>query len=611
LAPFVSVRIFSTKNQLVFVNRIAIQFRNLFVLRSACAVVFLAVFLASFASPAFAQMLARPPIYDKAEQLEEPAQIAISKEQNLIREIIEPELLLRVEPLQSKIIRTNFPIVRTAISDPRVVDVQAFGSNELEIIGKQVGEATLTFWFEEPGKGVTVLRYFVQVIRSQQEHRRREARYREIQSRINELFPNSQVFLFPIEDKLIVRGQARDSKEAAEILQLLGEQFGGRGRGRGNGGFGGGNGGFGQSNRSGNVLGDYNFVNTVDSQQTTGNNFPGSGAGPNGSDSDRRRLGLDVSATDIINQLKVTGEQQVMLKVRVAELVRNSDRGAGADLSVMLDRFQLSHLLSGGGNVTAILEDPDVSFFLRAIGTHGYGKILAEPTLVTLNGRSASFLAGGEFAVPTTVGIGGVGAASTQFRGFGTELQFTPTILDKDLVRLQVAPSFSTLNSDATVGGIPGLSRRSIQTTVELREGQWLAIAGLIQDEQGGQRTRLPFVGDLPILGGFFGTQSTARSETELVVLVSPELIHPLEPEQVPLILPGMEVTDPTDDDFFLRHQTEGYRGHDHRSTHAPERQAHIAGYKSDAFHNQINHRLKRQMKVQEAYIVGESGFSR
>ena len=555
--------------------------------------------LMSPASPAFAQLLARPPIYDKAEQLEEPSQIAITKEQSLIREIIEPELLLRVEPLQSKIIRTNYPIVRTAISDPRVVDVQAFGANELEIIGKQVGEATLTFWFEEPGKGMRVLRYFVQVTQSQREQRRREARYREIQSRINELFPNSQVFLFPIEDKLIVRGQARDAKEAQGILQLLGEQFGG-----------GGNRGFGPGNQNGNVLGSNSFANTVDSQRAGDGDFAGSGARVNASDSERRRLGLDVDATDIINQLKVTGEQQVMLKVRVAELIRNSDRGAGADFDAVFDGFQISHLLSGSGNLTAILEDPDVTFFLRAIGTHGYGKILAEPTLVTLNGRSASFLAGGEFAVPTTVGIGGVGAASTAFRGFGTELQFTPTILDKDLVRLQVAPSFSTLNSDATVGGIPGLSRRSIETTVELREGQWLAIAGLIQDEQGGQRTRLPFVGDLPILGGFFGTQSTARSETELVVLVSPELIHPLEPEQVPLILPGMEVTDPTDDDFFLRHQTEGYRGHDHRSTHAPERQAHLAGFKSDAFQNQVNRRLKRRIKVQEAYIVGESGFS-
>ena len=101
-----------------------------------------------------------------------------------------------------------------------------------------------------------------------------------------------------------------------------------------------------------------------------------------------------------------------MLKVRVAELVRNSDRGEGVGFNAVFDNFQLSQLISSGGNVTAILEDPDVNFFLKAIASHGYGKILAEPTLVAINGKTASFLAGGEFAVPTTVGIGGVGAAA-------------------------------------------------------------------------------------------------------------------------------------------------------------------------------------------------------
>ena len=128
--------------------------------------------------------------------------------------------------------------------------------------------------------------------------------------------------------------------------------------------------------------------------------------------------------------------------------------------------------------------------------------------------------------------------------------------MDKDLVRLEVSPSFSSLNSDATVGGIPGLNRRSVDTTVDLREGQWLAIAGLIQDEQGGQRTRVPYLGDLPFLGGFFSTQNTSRFETELIVLVSPQLVHPLEEGQLPPLLPGMEVTEPTDDDFFIRNTT-------------------------------------------------------
>jgi len=251
-----------------------------------------------------------------------------------------------------------------------------------------------------------------------------------------------------------------------------------------------------------------------------------------------------------------------------------------------------------------------VQFFLTAVGTHGYGKILAEPTLITISGKSARFQAGGEFAVPTTVGVGGVGGISTTFRGFGTELEFTPTVVDKDLIRLDVSPSFSTLNNDATVAGIPGLNRRSVDTTVDLREGQWLAVAGLIQDEQGGQKTRTPYLGDIPFLGGLFSTRDTSRFETELIVLVSPELIHPLEREQVPLLLPGMEVTDPTDDDFFLRRQTEGYRGFDHRSTLWTEIQSHNRGVVESQFLDQVTSGARRKMQVQNSYISGPCGLS-
>ncbi|MFT5527296.1 MAG: pilus assembly protein CpaC, partial [Pirellulaceae bacterium] len=199
--------------------------------------------------------------------------------------------------------------------------------------------------------------------------------------------------------------------------------------------------------------------------------------------------------------------------------------------------------------------------------TNGYGKILAEPNLVTLSGQPATFIAGGEFAVPTAVGIDGVSAATTSFRGFGTQLSFTPTVMDKDKVRLLVAPSFSSINSTNAVGGIPGLNIRAVTTTVDLREGQWLAIAGLIQDEQGGERKRIPFLGDIPIVGAAFGDQSTTRDETELIILVSPELVHPLEPEKAPLLLPGMRVTESTNRDFFLGQKIEGQPDVHYRST--------------------------------------------
>ncbi|MFK7770269.1 MAG: type II and III secretion system protein family protein [Mariniblastus sp.] len=539
-----------------------------------------------------AQILARPGDQSKT-ALEKPASYSAEKERALIREILEPELILRLEPGQSKIVRTNYPVQRTAISHPSVVDVQVFDPTEIEIIGKDLGEATLTFWFQVPNGRIHVLRYHVKVDNQKEKARQREARNKELQSRINELFPNSQVFLFPIEDKVIVRGQARDSKEASDIMQMLGQSGGRRGRGRGSGGSGFGDfgtGGFGPRG------GGNQFQAGLNSNPDTPANSTG---------------GNDSGSSNFINMLHVPGEQQVMLKVRIAELTRNSSRSAGADLSMMFDSTQLSHLISGGGNLTAILEDGDVRFLLKAIASHGYGKILAEPTLTTISGKPARFLAGGEFAVPTTVGIGGVGAASTAFRGFGTELSFTPTVTDKDLVRLEVSPSFSSINADATVGGIPGLNRRSVDTTVDLREGQWLAIAGLIQDEQGGQRRRLPFVGDLPLLGGFFGSQDTSRFETELIVLVSPELVHPMEASQLPLLLPGMEITDPTDDDFFVRHQTEGYRGFDYRSTVWPEQTSQNAGLKRESLSKRLKQGPSRRLRTQRVYVSGDSGFSK
>ena len=522
---------------------------------------------------------------------------AATKELALIREIIEPEILMSIEPTQSKIIRTNYPIVRSAISDPGVVDIQTFGSNEFEIIGKGIGETSLTFWYELPNGQIDYLRYLVEVSDEGQKQKKKERRYLKLQSRINEAFPNSQVFLIPIEDKVIVRGQARDAKEALDIMQMLG-QSGGGGRG---GGFG--NSGGGQLAFGGNVNGG--------NPAWLGNSRSGRSGGNSNGQNEPPEDYEEVSPRNFINLLKVPGVQQVMLKVRIAELVRNSNRSVGTDITALFDNGSFSHLLGGsGGNVSAILSDGDVQFFLTAVGTHGYGKILAEPTLVTISGKSARFQAGGEFAVPTTVGVGGVGGIATTFRGFGTELNFTPTVVDKDLIRLEVSPSFSTLNNDATVAGIPGLNRRSVDTTVDLREGQWLAVAGLIQDEQGGQKTRLPYVGDLPFLGGFFSQRDTSRFETELIVLVSPELIHPLEPEQVPLLLPGMEITDPTDDDFFLRRQTEGYRGFDHRSTLWTEIQTHQRGIREAQFLDQVTSGARRQMQVQQSYISGPCGLS-
>lgn len=530
------------------------------------------------ALPAFAQNvdLNRPlnngrPISARIDPGVRPADAeqARMRQEDLIHEVVEPELVLELDPTRSKLVRTRQPIWRVAIVDPQVLEVTQYAPNEFELVGRRSGETTLSLWYGPPGADAQVIRYLVRVRNDEGEQIRAEVEYGKLQQRVNEMFPNSQIQLIPLADKLIVRGQARDSEEASHIMGIIrGESI----------------------NQSGDTIG------------------PGSGTVA------RLPGARDLPTATVISMLNVPGEQQVMLKVRIAELTRTALRELGMDFSVIKDNISVSNFLTGGiGNVTAILDSGDVSLFIKAFSTNGNGKILAEPTLVTLSGRPATFLAGGEFAVPTTVGIQGVAAATTTFRGFGTQLTFTPTVIDKDRIRLIVAPSFSSLNTAATVNSIPGLNTRAVTTTVDLREGQWLAIAGLIQDQQGGSKHRIPGLGDVPVLGAIFGKTRIEREETELVVLVSPELVHPLEAEQVPPLLPGMAVTEPNDRTFFLHQQIEGTPDSHHRSTVWPTYYYRRYRANMDAIRatNRYAKGSPEFQMTQDYYVNGPHGFTR
>ncbi|MCO6459039.1 MAG: pilus assembly protein N-terminal domain-containing protein [Pirellulaceae bacterium] len=507
---------------------------------------------------------------DRDSALRTPSPEVRAKESRLIHEFVDPELILYVDPTRSRVVHTKQPVTRIVITDPNVLDINQFGPAEYEFIGRRRGETTLSLRIVDEDGRESLLRYVVRVAPDQADQERADAEYGQLQDRINELFPNSIVQLIPVADKLIVRGQARDAEEVSQIMAVLRDeavdQFGGY--------------------------------------------WPG---GVTGGTAARIPGAEDLPTVNIVNMLTVPGEQQVMLKVRIAELSRSALRELGVDFTVVQDTFAIQHVIGGAGNLTAILDSGDVNLFIKAFSSNGYSKILAEPTLVTLSGHTARFIAGGEFAVPTAVGIDGIAAASTSFRGFGTQLAFTPTVLDKDRIRLHVAPSFSALNRQNDVDGIPGLDTRAVATTVDLREGQWLAIAGLIQDEQQGSRARFPLLGDIPVIGAAFGNQSVQRGETELVVLVSPELVHPLEAEQVPLILPGMEVTDPTGHDFYLLQHIEGRPNLHHRSTVWPAYQQQLRGANKTAIHE-----AKRQIKLhsmfnrhQQYYLSGACGYSR
>lgn len=420
-------------------------------------------------------------------------------------------------------------VVRTAVADTSVIEVVPYSENEIDVIGVSLGTTTLSIWFENDPEPLI---YLVTVIRDPGLEDRRRVDYGKLERRIRELFPNSQVYLVPLSYKIVVKGQARDAEEAAKIMEVVrGEVINQEGALPGP-----------QPGDGGGVAGGGGYTDFLTNAQGTG--WRG-----------------DIASSYIVNMLEVPGERQVMIHVRIAELKREQLRRMGVDLGLAINgRRQLLNVASGGlpANFSAILENGQVTVLLNWLASNGTAKILAEPALTVLSGHPASFLSGGEFAVPTTVALNGVGAASTTFRGFGTSLVVTPLVLDKDLIRMRIIPEYSEINNANAVGGIPGLNSRRVQTTVELREGQSIAMAGLLGRQTRTEVSRIPFLGDLPCIGPkVFAAKRSAEDESELLILVTPEIVRPMEPDEVPP-MPGYYVTHPSDCQLYFHGMTEG-----------------------------------------------------
>ncbi len=440
---------------------------------------------------------------------------------------------------RSQLVVTRNRITRWAISDPSVMDILQYSPNEISIIGLALGTTHLTLWFE--GEKDPLI-YRAEVIRDPNLDDRRKEDYAKLERELKALFPNSQVFLVPLTWRLIVKGQARDQEEAAQILQVVraewvARNFGGlngNGNDYGNGYGGGGNGGgYGGGYGGGNA--DWN-------------------AGGNGNNQNNNNQ-------MIINMLEIPGEQQVMIHVRIAQLDRSQLRRFGIDLNYLINggRHVVGATIGGAAStLSGIFENGEVSVLVDWLASNRTAKVLAEPTITVLSGHAASFLSGGEFAVPTIVGIGGAAGTTTTFRGFGTSLIVTPTIIDKDLIRMRIVPEFSAINSSNTSGGVPGLNTRRASTTVQLREGQTIALAGLFSHQSATEVTRIPFLGELPYIGPrLFNAKEATMGETELLFLVTPEIVRPMEQDEVPP-LPGFYVTHPNDVELYKYAMTEG-----------------------------------------------------
>jgi pilus assembly protein CpaC len=308
----------------------------------------------------------------------------------------------------------------------------------------------------------------------------------------------------------------------------------------------------------------------------------------------------------VINMMRVGGVMQVQLDVCIAEVNRTEARTFGFNL---LASGPSAIFGSTVGNVTGVIPTvgttPPSSFnnggngggsqqttglltggqisaspaasnlflgvvsngtsyfgFLQALRNEQLAKILAHPRVVTLSGRPASFLSGGEQAVPVPAGLGQIGV---QFEEFGTRLNVLPIVMGNGKIHLEVEPEVSSLNAafGTTISGatVPGRDTQRVHTTVEMEDGQTFVIGGLIQRQVNAATNKVPVLGDLPFLGAAFSTKSFTEQEQELVVLVTPHLVDAMACDQAPKILPGQESRSPDDFELFLEGIVEAPRG--------------------------------------------------
>jgi pilus assembly protein CpaC len=405
---------------------------------------------------------------------------------------------LALEMGQNRLLVLSEPIARVSVADPKVADMKVITPTQLLLTARGVGSTDLTLWNkkDEPLVLALLVTRNLDALRKQ----------------LKDLFPGETINVSAAGDLVVLSGEATDVRvpeRAAEVAQLHAEK--------------------------------------------------------------------------VANLMRVSGNQQVQLEVKFAEVSRNALRSMGFNF---FHRDIAGQLVAGmaapstpPGQFLAVpgaggSQVPDIfppatgggfslffsglpsfpfSAILSLLEANGLSKTLAEPTLVAMSGQDAKFLAGGEFPIPVSTGLGAVGV---QWKKFGIILNFTPTVVSEGFLHLKLQTEVSDVDASrtVTVGGfsIPGLVSRQSETTVRLSDGQSFAIAGLLNDQIRSQINKIPILGDIPILGALFRSVSYQRTESELIVVITARLTKPVAPHEMPPLPTDDEINDPNDFELFL-----------------------------------------------------------
>lgn len=457
----------------------------------------------------------------------------------------------------SDIIKTIAPFKRVSIANPNIADVVVLSPVEIYVYGKEVGFTSMILW--EAGQDKTVLDVVISLDITA------------LKEQLYELYPDEKVEVYASETGVVLSGTVSGPEVVEQVLRLT-RAF---------------------------------LPVKAEGESDTG----GSGRSGDG----------------ITNLLKVGFTQQVMLEVTFAEVSRDSGRDLqvavglndmGTDLGndftsgsvgtgdlsgegLFGDLFGTAgsllfnfagDTLSGSADSAAniFLEIDHFMAALQFLESEGLARTLAEPRLVTQSGQEASFLAGGEYPIPVQSGVSG-DAVTIEFKEFGVGLSFTPVVMSDGKISLRVAPSVSNITDTIVTGAgqQPVLTTRKLNTTVQLHDGQTLALAGLLQDNMRDIVRKVPFLGDIPVLGSLFRSSSYVEEKTDLLIAVTPHLIKPGQEGSIKF--PGENMQIPNRYEFYLEGMLEGRRSEENESnikrhsfSEMPAESAKVGGMEGD-----------------------------
>ena len=419
---------------------------------------------------------------------------------------------------QSEIISLEEPVKRISVADPKIADVTVINSKEVYLLGKSIGTTNIIFWHLS-GK-ITKKDIVVNVNLDPL-----------IDSLKGSLPDESSIEVTSISGSIILSGSVSNSVVADTVINLADA-----------------------------------YINQIN--RLVKNTSGSSGSG--NSSTAQSDSGGNVSRYKVINLLKITDPQQVMLEVKIAEISKNLLEKLGVNLSGNIGGAAkwgiVSQFLSGGqgtGSVAYKINGNNIGVNIDAEKDDSLYKVLAEPTIVAMSGQEGSFLVGGKIYIPQ---YGSNGTVTTTEVPYGIGLKFVPVVLDKGRINLKVAPEVSEVSSEPiTFGGaggagttvIPRILTKSASTTVQLRQGQSLVIGGLLSNNIFETVKAFPVLGEIPILGILFRSKQFDSRKTELIVVVTPKLVsasNDLPP------LPTDKFEPPSRGSFFLGNELEGYK---------------------------------------------------